>query len=818
MEILAQDIRFALRTLRRSPGFSAAVILTLALGVGANTAIFSLIDAVILRTLPVKNPERLVFLEAVSRGGTDGGFPLVLYEQIRNRNESLAGFVAFDGTRLSARVDGQPDVLWGECVSGNFFDLLGVRPQRGRTLTGEDDLPASPPVAVISHRYWKRRFDLDPAVMGKTITLKGAPFTVVGVAPERFLGIEPGRSPDLWLPMAHWTRVRLNDHVSVGILGRLKPGIRRDQAQAELDSIYQASGVQPPGSARSSDGQRFPLFRLVLTSGARGLSNLRDDFSLPLGILMAVALAVLLIACANVANLMLARATARRKEISLRLAIGAGRARLIRQLLTESVLLALAGGLLGFLLASWGSDALLKLADNGPAPMSLELHHDARVLGFTAALSLAIGILFGLTPALRATTTDLNSALKDSSVQGGGGRRTGLGGALVILQVSLSVVLLVAAGLLARSLHELFRVDPGFERDRVLLVRAYPTIVGYEGTRELQLYSRLQEQLQAIPGVRSASLSRFGFLAGRWLRRISLPGGAAADAPDGATAFCYPVSWRFFETMGVPLLQGRDVAPADGPAAPRVAVVSEAFARAYFPHGGVLGRRFRFGDETDTGKELEIVGMVRDVKSLSLRDEGSSRAVYIPIAQTPADRLGQITIALRTAGDAAAAAVAIRRQLQAVDRDLPIVSVETQSEFAAESLGTERLMSKLAGAFAILALLLASIGLYGVLAYDVVQRAREIAIRIAIGAKAGDLFRLVLGDGFRLVLPGALVGLAAALAVPRALTSILFGVSPSDPLTLAGAILSLALVALLACYLPARRAMSGDPLLALRSS
>jgi predicted permease len=380
------------------------------------------------------------------------------------------------------------------------------------------------------------------------------------------------------------------------------------------------------------------------------------------------------------------------------------------------------------------------------------------------------------------------------------------------------VVLLVAAGLLARSLHELFRVEPGFERDRVLLVRAYPTIVGYEGTRELQLYSRLQEQLQAIPGVRSASLSRFGFLAGRWLRRISLPGGAAADAPDGATAFCYPVSWRFFETMGVPLLQGRDVGPADGPAAPRVAVVSEAFARAYFPHGGVLGRRFRFGDGTDIGKELEIVGMIRDVKSLSLRDEGSSRAVYIPIAQTPADRLGQITIALRTAGDAAAGAVAIRRQVQAVDTDLPIVSVETQSQFAAESLGTERLMSKLAGAFAMLALLLASIGLYGVLAYDVVQRAREIAIRIAIGAKPRDLFRLVLGDGFRLVLPGALVGLAAALAVPRVLTSILFGVSPSDPLTLAGATVLLALVALLACYLPARRAMAGDPLLALRSS
>ncbi len=369
-----------------------------------------------------------------------------------------------------------------------------------------------------------------PSILGKTITLKGVPFTLIGVAPEGFLGIDPGWSPDLWMPMAHWTRLRLNDHVSVGIMGRLKPGISREQAQAELDAIYQASGVRSLGSGTTaSTGQKSLQTRIVLTPGARGLSDLRDEFSLPLAILMAVVLAVLLIACANVANLMLARATARRKEISLRLAIGAGRARLIRQLLTESVVLAVAGGLLGFLFAVWGSDALLRLVSSGPVSVSIDLHHDARILGFTAGLSLVIGILFGLMPAMRATTTDLNSVLKDSSVQGGGGRGAGLRGALVVLQVSLSVVLLVAAGLLARSLHELFQVDPGFERDRVLLLRAYPTIVGYEGARELDLYSRLPGQLQAIPGVRSASLSRFGFLGGRWSRRISLPGNAAGE-------------------------------------------------------------------------------------------------------------------------------------------------------------------------------------------------------------------------------------------------------------------------------------------------
>ena len=807
METLARDLRFALRTLRKSPGFSAAVILTLALGIGANTAIFSLVDAVILRTLPVKSPKQLFFIEAVSNHGADGSFPFSVFEQMRDHNRSMAGIVAFDGTRLSAIVDGQPEVIWGQCVSGNFFELLGVRPTQGRALTPADDLPASPPATVISHRYWKRRFGLDPAILGKTVTLKGAPFTIIGVAPQGFFGIDPSWAPDLWMPMAQWTSLRLKDHDSVGILGRLNPGVDQKQARGELDAIYQASRVTQPGLDTTPS-------RIVLASGARGLSDLRDEFSLPLAILMAVVLAVLLIACANVANLMLARSTSRRKEIALRLAIGAGRVRLFRQVLTESVLFAALGGFLGFLFAVWGSDVLAGLASSGPNPVSLDVHHDARILEFTAGLSLAVGVLFGLVPAMRISRTDLNSVLKDST-QSGGGRGTGLRGMLVVLQVSLSVILLVGAGLLARSLHELFRVDPGFEQERVLLVRAYPTIVGYDGARELDLYSRLQGQLRAIPGVRSASLSRFGFLGGRWLRRISIPGGAARI--DEATAFCYPISPGFFDTMGVPQLQGRDFGPTDDPKAPRVAVVSEAFAHAHFPAVGALGQRFRFGDG-DAPEAVEIVGVVRDVKSLSLRQRESRPAVYIPISQTPADRLGQVTIALRTAGDAAGSAAAIRRQVQAIDQDLPLVGAETQAELAVESLGTERLMSKLSGAFAILALLLASIGLYGVLAYEVASRTREIGIRIAIGARPSDLLRLVLGYGFRLVLLGALIGLAAALAVPRVLTSFLFGVGPTDPLTLAGTTLLLILVALLACYLPVRRAMRGDPLIALRSS
>ena len=416
----------------------------------------------------------------------------------------------------------------------------------------------------------------------------------------------------------------------MGILGRLKTGIGASHAQAELDAIWhQASSADPFRSVSPADQRRDS--RIVLIPGARGLSDLRDEYSVPLGILMAVVMAVLLIACANVANLMLSKAIARRKEIGLRLAIGASKSRLVRQLLTESLLLALIGGLLGFLLAAWGSDSLLALVSSGSAPLPIDVPHDARILAFTMGLSLAVGVLFGLAPAGRAARTDSNSVLKDSSAQAGVGRGMHLRRALVVLQeVSLSVVLLVAAGLLARSLQELFRVNPGFERDRVLLVRAYPTIVGYQGARELDLYSRLQEGLRAIPGVRSVSLSRFGFLGGRWTRRISLPGNTIQ--PPDATALCYPVSRAFFETMGVPLLKGRDFVSSDGPTSPRVAIVSESFGRTYLSSPDVIGRRLRFEDGSET--EIEIVGVVKDVKSLSLRDASPRPAVYIPLQQT----------------------------------------------------------------------------------------------------------------------------------------------------------------------------------------
>ncbi len=810
MRALALDLRFAFRTLRKSPTFSAAVILTLALGIGANTAIFSLIDAVILRTLPVKDPGQLFFVEAVSSRGSDSDFPFATFEQVRDHNRTLEGVSAYDGTRLSASIEGQPEVLWGQCVTGNFFELLGVRAARGRALSPADDTSTAPPAAVLSHRYWRRRFGSDTAILGKPISLKGVVFTVVGIAPENFQGIDPGWAPDLWIPMVQWPSLRLKDHDSVGILGRLPRGADPSRAGADLDAIYQSSRAAAPGL----DGKPA---RIALVSAARGLSDLRDEFSLPLAVLMALVCTVLLIACANVANLMLARAASRRKEIALRMAIGAGRARVFRQMLTESLVFAAAGGAIGFFAAAWGSDALSRLASSGPNPVPLQVHHDARILAFTAGLSLLIGVLFGLAPAMRATRTDLNAALKETAGQGSGGRGRGLKPFLAVFQLSLSAVLLVAAGLLARSLHELYRVDPGFEQDHILLLRAYPTIVGYEGARELALYARLGEQLREIPGVRAASLSRFGFLGGRWSRRVSLRK-ASAPSADDSSVYCYPVSPGFFDTMGVPLLAGRDFRASEGPTDPRAAVVSESFASAHFPPAGAVGQRFRFvnGDANDS-PEIEIVGVVRNVRSLSLR-ERDFPAIYIPVLQTPSDHLGQVTIALRMASQSPADSVRIQSQVQAIDPRLPLVLSETQAQLASESLGTERLMAKLSAAFAVLALLLAAIGLYSVLAYEFQTRTREMGIRIAIGASPSDLLRLVLGYGVRLSLFGAVVGLAAALAVPRVLTSLLFGVGPADPLTLAGAGLLLAIVTLLACYLPARRAMRGNPLTALRAS
>jgi predicted permease len=525
---------------------------------------------------------------------------------------------------------------------------------------------------------------------------------------------------------------------------------------------------------------------------------------------------VLLIACANVANLLLARAINRKKEIALRLALGAGRMRLARQLLTESLLLAVAGGGLGFLLAGWLTNLLLRFAIEGIDPASLDLRADGRVMLYTAGVSILTGFIFGLAPAFGSTRVDPGPALKAApGVEPGSETRAGLREGLVVAQVALCAALLVGAGLMVRTLEELSHVNPGFQQDRILLVSLYPTLGGYEGARELNLYSRLQEQIEAAPGVLSASFSRFALLSGGgWRRKIANPRGGTRPE-ESIQVHCNPVAPQFFATMGISLVFGRDFNAGDVAGATKVAIISEGLARAAFPNRGPIGEQIEFVGE-DGNQKAEVVGIVRDVRSVSMRGPDASPGIYIPLEQAPADMLGQATMEVRTAGDAATAVAGVRRASQAIDPNLPLAGINTQAAQIEESQGGEKSLTSLLGIFSMLAVVLASIGLYGVIAYSVARRTREIGIRAALGAGRPDVLRMVLGQGMRLTLVGIGMGLAGAAAASRVLSSKLYGVTPTDPVTFAGVALLLTGVALAACYIPARRAMRVDPMVALR--
>ena len=695
---LWQDLRYGFRMLRRNPGFTAVAVISLSLGIGANTAIFSLINTVLLKTLPVKDPQQLVFLHRVRPGGGTGdSFPYRTFEQLRDQNQTFSGMFAFDDAPVSASADGQAEMIRGEFVSGNYYSVLGAHAILGRTFTGDDDQEGKPPIAVISYGYWQRRFSLDPSVVGKSINLKGIPFTIIGVMPPDFFDrrvVGPG--PDISVPLVMQPRFALKDHDTFEIMARLKPGVAEQQARADLDMIYRQALTEAAGPALSSQTRQEILAqRIELVPGSRGESDLRRQLSYPLGILMAVVGLVLLIACANVANLLLARTTARRREIAVRLAIGAGRPRLIRQLLTESILLAVLGGLLGLLFAWWGADLLSALLFNESTPGALDLQLDWRVFGFTGAVSLLTGVLFGLAPALRATRVDLSHTLKDNAAGiRGAGRRLGLGKALVILQVALSLLLLIGAGLLIRSFQKLNKVETGFNRENVLLFWVFPTLAGYEGPREISLYQQLLERINAIPGVGSASLSRLRlFSGGHWERNVRIQGQTLGPDEYGEVSF-NAIGPRFFKTMGIGLLAGRDFTPADGENAPKVALISEGMARQFFKGVNPIGKRIGFAGEQSSG-ETEIIGVVNDIKSLSLREEGLQKTVYIPYTQAPPVMRGQMTFEVRTAGDPTPIAAAVRHEVQAIEKDLPLVGVQTQAEQVAQSLGKERSLATL---------------------------------------------------------------------------------------------------------------------------
>jgi len=803
--------------LRRSPGFTAVAILTLALGIGANAAIFSVTDAVLLKLLPVRNPKQLVYFRLLSPQEHGSVFSRAEFVQFRERSHSFSGMSAFDTVRLMGTVDGQGEFISGQCVSGTFFSVLGVDVTAGRPLTPEDDQPGKPGVAVISYNYWKRKFALDPSVAGKTITLKGTSFTIVGVAPARFRGIELGDAMDIWVPLAFWEHLRLNDHLTLGVMGRVKPEADAKRASAEITLIDQQFAAAALGSKITPlAGREFLARSVELVPGGRGLFDLPDELPQSVLVLTMVVGLVLLIACANVANLLLARAVNRRKEIAVRLALGAPRIRLFRQLLTESLLLAAAGGALGVLLASWATGSLMALLSDGGGLRTLDVRTDVRTLCFALGVSFFTCLLFGIAPALWATRMDAGLTLKGASnSEGKNTLRLGPRKILVISQVSLSVLLLVGAGLLVRSLQKLGMVDAGFRQENVLLVSVYPTLSGYEGARELALYARAQERVSAAPGVLSTTFSRFGMLSGgRWIR-VATHFGSGDKGEKEINVNCNPVAPRFFETMGIPMVLGRDFTGADGQQTPRVAVVSESFARRHFPNEVALGKQLRFKDEN--GEQNVVVGIVKEVKALSLREREPLPQMYIPLAQAPSDLLGQITMEVRTAMEPTTAADAVRDAMHDVDANLPVVQIITQKAQTEGTLQNEKSLSTLSTVFGILALLLACIGLYGIAAYTVAARTREIGIRMALGARPDNVYRMVVGQGMRLALTGVMVGLASAFVVSRVLASLLFGISGADSLVYVGVSLLMVLVALAACYLPARRAARVDPMIALRN-
>jgi predicted permease len=824
----AQDLRYALRMLRRSPGFTVVAVITLALGIGANTAIFSLIDAVLLRLLPVKEPDRLVLLGYV--GGRDPGndFLYDYYLRFRDHNQSLSGTLAYHPLRLTVRVDGQTEpAMSGQLITGNYYAVLGVDAELGRTIQPDDDrVPGGHPVCVISYDYWQRRFAGSPSVVGKTIDLGGSPFTIIGVTPRDFFGLEVGTVADISVPRTMQKQAALNatgNQIQYRVMGRMKPGVRIEQAQADLSLIYQQ--ILDEFAAQYADiikkrGSQYLLERrLVLEPGSQGLSVLRRQFSQPLFILMTVVGLVLLIACANLAGLLLARATARRKEIGIRLALGAGRARLVRQLLTESIMLAGLGGCLGLFIAYWGIKLLVPLLPQGEIPIHLNLSPDVRLLGFSMALTLLTGLLFGLAPAFHATRVDINTALKDEAQRSGSrGRHLPLGKLFVIAQVAFSMLLLIGTGLFIRSLQNLRQVDTGFERENVLVLKLEPTGSNDRnaGDRLAPRYDDLLERVKAIPGVLRASLVGYSPITRReWLEQgqspalmwpVSVKGSSEEMAINWMQV--YPNS---FATLGMPLLAGRDFTPQDTKQSQRVAIINESMARRLFGSENPLGRRF--GPPYVAAWEMEIVGVVKDTKYRSLREQ-SGPIYYIPFYQ--AGMQGQMTLVVRTAGDPTTAAAAVQREARALDDAMPVFAVETLATQIEASLSQERLVAMLSSTFGLLALSLACIGLYGILSYTVTRRTNEIGIRLALGAQPQDILRLVFRDALWLVLIGIAIGGPAAVAATRLISSQLFGVKVADPLTIALAGLILSAVAALASYLPARRAARVDPIVALR--
>ena len=857
MNSLWQDLRYGLQMLLKHPGFTAIAVLTIALGVGANTALFSVVDAVLLKKLPVKEPDRLVLFNAswnrdkFGPGGFNGSNRLDpatgltvgtsfsgqtlnrFREQTKDPQSVLSDVFAFSSVDINLNTGGQAEVVNGQAISGNYYSALGVPAIIGRTITETDDSASVTPVAVLSHQFWTTRFNGDRSVIGRQVNINNIAFTIIGVTAKEFAGtMQVGSSQDVSIPLAWEPQIAAERTMSRGaglwwlrLMGRLKPGATIEQAQSTFAGAFQQSVLEhraarqarSQAALRTLDPKDYP--RLGVDPGSQGEMNSRRSLTKPLRLLFGVVGLVLLIACANVANLLLVRATSRRKEIAVRLALGAGRGRLIRQLLTESLLLGTLGGGLGILFALWIKDGLFLVTDWGGRAMSaLDAHLDLRLLGFTVGLTLLTSIVFGIVPALRATGFDLTPTLKDTGRNSSATGRSLFSKALVVLQVSVSVLLLIGAGLLVRTLQNLRHVETGFNANNLLLFSVDPSLIGYKEEKLATLYKQMFARLEAVPGVKSVTFSRHALLSqGSTNTSVFLPGVVGADGKmaNQGDVYIHHVRENFLEAMEIPLLSGRTLSPLDDARTPKVAVVNQTFAKMYFHNENPVGKRFSFDDEKPG--EIEIVGLARDAKYTSQRDETQPTA-YQSWAQTLRG-MGYATFEVRTEGDPGSFVGAIRSALREVDSNLPLSNIKTQFEQADETLAMERMFAKLLTLFGVVAQLLAAIGLYGVMAYSVSQRTQEIGIRMALGANRFKVLRMILKQGMVLTAVGVTLGLVCAYVLTKyleSLTSMLFGVKPRDPWTFAVIAALLTAVALIASLVPARRAAKVDPLVALR--
>ncbi len=815
MESLIKDIRYAIRGLLKRPGFVAIAVTTLALGIGANTAIFSLVNTVLLRSLPVERPGEIVSVAVRGKDDSFSAFSHPNYIDFRDRNDVLSGLLVYRFVPLSLSRDGANERIWGYLVSGNYFDVLGVKAVQGRTfLPEEDKTPLSHPVVVLSYDSWQRRYGGDPNLVGKDVLINNRQFRVIGVVPPAFKGTEVVYTPEMWIPaaMMEWAEpgaTWLNERGSKNFfgVGRLKPGVDSQQAEASLNLLGQQLGKEYPDT---NEGQAIRV-------GPTGfiLPDLRGAVVSFTWVMMVAVGLVLLVTCTNLAGLMLARATDRRREIAIRLAMGANRLRLIRQLLTESIVLSVAGGAAGLFLALWILKILLALKPPIDFPLAFDVAVDWRVLLFSLLVSITAGVIFGLAPSLQATRPNITTALKDTAAQGGAAKSR-LRSVLVVAQIAISLVVLIAAGLVVRTLQQLQTMNPGFDPNNALTMSFDLGLQGYDDARGQQFYRQLTERVQSLPGVESATISNYLPLSLNFnSNNIYIEGKPVERGENAPLAMVGSVGAGYFKTMATPILQGREFNEQDQEKSEAVAVVNETFLRRLMPElqnmNEAVGKRFSFGSPDQPFRR--IVGVAKDGKYFNIAEE-PRMFVWRPMTQSYSS---SGILVVRTKGNPEPLFGPVRNQVQSLDPNLPLFDSKTLNAHMKFALFPSKVAATVLGVFGLVALMLAAIGVYGITSYAVAQRTHEIGIRLALGAQLSDVLRLVLRQGLILTLIGTAVGLLGAYLTTRAITSVLYGVSATDPFTFVFVSGLLIAVALIASYVPARRATKVEPLTALRN-